>query len=388
MSRPGEPTAGRVGRPPFANALFFPAAAVYGAVAVPWWVLGLAGLVPVLPGLATPIGHGHEMLFGYAFAVVAGYLLGPQPLGRTLPLLGLWLVARAGFLLWPGSWFALAAVALFAGITAAEVVPRFGRAKKWRNLTVVPVVAGFAVLAATGSAWFGTSIESEVLTAALVLLGVLMFFMGGRIIAPAIAGHVVRHGGALDARVQPALEGVVLVALFGALVLLAVPEPRAGAAAGLLIAAAGALTGVRAVRWRPWHCFDRPDLLILVLGYAWLAFGLLALGAALWSGRSVQGALHALAVGALGTLTVAVMARTRLLYRFRDANRMPAAHWAALLMSVAALARLGYASPWAGEWGSALLAASATCWSAALLGLLAVLAAAEWRFARMANSGT
>lgn len=377
MTGRGEPAAGRSRRPPFANAFFFPAAALYGAVVVLWWVLGLTGLTSVPPGLATPTGHGHEMLFGYAFAVVAGYLLGPQPLKVTLPLLGSWLGARAAFLFWPGSWLAFGAAALFAGATAAEVVPRFGRAKKWRNLTIVPVVAGFAVLAATASAWFGTSAQSDVLIAALVLLGVLMFFMGGRIIAPAIAGHVVRRGGVLDARVQPALEGAVLLALFAALALLAVPDAAARIAGGLLIAGAGVLTGVRMLRWRPWRCLDRPDLMILLLGYGWLALGLLALGWVLVRNGSVQGALHALAVGALGTLTVAVMARTRLLYRFRDANRIPAAHGAALFMSAAAVARLGFASPWAGPWHGTLLLVSAGCWATALLVLLAVLAAAE-----------
>ena len=53
------------------------------------------------------------------------------------------------------------------------------------------------------------------------------------------------------------------------------------------------------------------DLLILLLGYAWLAFGLLLLGLGLLPALSLSATLHALSVGAPGSLTFAVMARTR-----------------------------------------------------------------------------
>ncbi|MDC6679465.1 NnrS family protein, partial [Leclercia adecarboxylata] len=110
-------------RRPFANAWFFPAAALYAAFLLPGSVLILLGLVPALPGLATPAGHAHEMLFGFALAVIAGYLLGPQPLRFTLTLLGCWALARLSFLLWPGSWLALASAATFAAGLAWKVLP-------------------------------------------------------------------------------------------------------------------------------------------------------------------------------------------------------------------------------------------------------------------------
>jgi uncharacterized protein involved in response to NO len=360
-------------RPPFANAFFFPAAALYGMLALPWSVLGFAGYVPVLPGLATPVGHGHEMLFGYAFAVVAGYLLGPQPLRITLPLLGLWLLARLGFLVWPGSWLAIGSVGLFAVGVAAKVVPRFGQAKKWRNRTVAPVVAGFALLATIGSVSFGAGAARDVLLVSLVALSVLLFFMGGRILAPAIAGHLNRQGRPLTARVQPRLEAGGLVGLFGALALLLTPIGGTDRVAGAVLMGVGVLAAVRLARWRLVHCRGRYDLLMLALGYGWLAAGLLMLGAALLLGFSVLAALHALTVGAIGSLTVAVMGRTRLLYRFRDANVMPSIHVAVLLMSVAALARLAYALPLRIGDAVAVLIFSAVCWSASLGILLVVL---------------
>ena len=69
-----------------AHAWFFPAAALYATLLLPLSVAGLLGVLPMPPGLAQPLGHAHELLFGYALAVVAGYLLGPQPQPRCLAL--------------------------------------------------------------------------------------------------------------------------------------------------------------------------------------------------------------------------------------------------------------------------------------------------------------
>src|SRR5690606_41473169 len=102
----------RTPRQPFANAWFFPAATLYAALVLPWSLAGLLGLLPVPPGLATPYGHAHELLFGFALAVVAGYLLGPQPPRLTL-LLAAWALARLGWLFWPGRWLASPGAALF-----------------------------------------------------------------------------------------------------------------------------------------------------------------------------------------------------------------------------------------------------------------------------------
>lgn len=370
MTEPARPTAPRA---PFANAFFFPAATLYALVALPWWVLGYAGQAPLPPGLATPMAHGHEMLFGYALAVVAGYLLGPQPLRVVLPLLGFWWLARLGFLAWPGSWFAIGTTGLFGLAVAVKVVPRFGQAKKWRNRTVAPTVAALALLATLGSATFSSSPGRTVLVISLVVLSVLLFFMGGRIIAPAVAGHLNRLGRPLQARVQPRIEAAGLIGLGGAVLMLSLPGVGTDRLAGTMLIGVGLLTAIRLARWRLQHCRNRHDLLMLALGYVWLALGLVLLGVALLLDLPLQTALHALAVGAIGTLTVVVMARTRLLYRFRDANAMPSVHLAGLLMSAAAAARLAYALPVLQDMTLVMLGASAVCWSVALVILLVTL---------------
>lgn len=359
-------------RLPFANAWFFPAAALYAAVLLPWSVLALFGLLPTPAGLLSPLGHAHEMLFGFALAVVAGYLLGPQPLPLILSLLGCWALARLGWLFWPGAWWTVVAAALFAGGVAWNVVPRFlGAAKKWRNQIVAPVVASLALLSAIASLPLPLELTPHLMHEALLLLAMLLFFMGGRIIAPAVAGHMMSQGHILDARVQPRLEGAALILLGLALLSNLLPWALASQVSGFLLLSVGLLAGVRLLRWQPWRCARRPDLLVLLLGYLWLSVGLLLFGLALLTtALPLSASLHGLTIGALGTLTFAVMARTRLIYRLRDANARPWIHPVAVLLSLAALARILppllqlEPFPW--------LLLSAACWSLAFL-LLAVL---------------
>ena len=359
-------------RLPFANAWFFPVAALYAAFILPISVFALLGLIPAQPGLSTPSGHAHEMLFGFALAVVAGYLLGPQPLRLILSLLGCWALARLSFLLWPGSWLALASAATFAGAVAWKVLPRFfGAAKKWRNQSVAPLLAGLALLSAMAGSGLGVAVERLLLVEALLLFATLMAFMGGRIIAPAMAGYAQSQGRRLDARVQPGLEGAVLILLGLAFVLNPLPWPLLRQLAAALVISAGVLSAIRLLRWQPWRC-ARADLLILLLGYAWLAFGLLLLGLGLLlPALSLSATLHALSVGALGSLTFAVMARTRLLYRFRDPAARPWIQAMALLISLAALARVVPALLALPQPGWLLIAAG--CWSLAFLSLALLL---------------
>lgn len=360
-------------RLPFAHAWFFPAATVHAALLLPVSVLGLLGLIPALPGLATPAGHAREMLFGFALAVIAGYLLGPQPLRLTLALLGCWLLARLGSLFWPESWLAFSATLLFAAGLAWQVLPRFvGAAKKWRNQSVAPIVGGFALLSAITASGLDHGLVHLLQHEALLLLAGLLFFMGGRIIAPALAGHAQNQGRRLNARVQPQLEGAVLILLALALLLSPLPWPLLQRLAGAILIGASALAGMRLLRWQPWYCRARMDLLVLVIGYAWLVLGLLLLGLnALFPTLPASAMLHAITVGALGSLTFGVMARTRLIYRFRDPNARPWIHPVVLLISLATLARMAPSLPGTDQrlW---LLGATA-CWSLAFLSLAVLL---------------
>ena len=311
-----------------APGLFYPAAALYAALVLPLSVFWM------------PRWHPQEMLFGFALAVVAGNQLGAAPASRVRLLFGLWLAARLAALAIPGMEIAAIANGVFALALAAQAAPRpLGAAKKWRNRALPAIVVGLCIAAA------GLQVRLAVL-----LFAALMLFMGGRIIAPIVAGQLERQGTRLGPRVQPRLEGALIVAMVVSL--LWTP----------FCAVAGVLASVRLARWRLWALRGRPDLLCLASGYAWLALGLVAFGAAGALGRYEAQAVHLITVGAIGTLTYNVMALSWLRARRRDPARQPLIIAGTLLIAAAALLRVGLA----------YYPGAAACWSAAYLLLLAI----------------
>lgn len=349
---------------PGAHTVFYPAAALYAATALPASVLGMAR------GWS-PLWHAHEMLFGFALAVVAGNQLGAAPAGRILALLAVWAGARLAFLVAPASAVAAALNAAFAVLLAIHVVPRlFGAAKKLRNRALPAILAA---LCAAAAFWRPT-----LLLPAVVLFSLLMLFMGGRIIAPAVAGQRYRQGEHLDARVQPRLEAAIIIAGIVALAALAVPATSLAAAA---LATAGVLAAARLARWRLWALRGRSDLVCLAAGYAWLSLGLIALGASLAAGRHQSAAVHLITVGALGSLTFNVMAMSWLLKARRVPDRSAAILIGTLLLAAATVFRV-IGSFDAGPW----LHVAAGCWSAAFALLLALFARTRRRSRRGRSS--
>ena len=360
----------------FPGSYWFPIAALYGAIVLPWSVLGQLGWVPAPAGWQGGLGHAHEMLFGFALAVVAGYALPPGKGRGAALLLLVWLAARGAFALAPASSAAWALGGLFVAGLAWLIAPTYLRASKWSNRSVAFIVLGLALSAVTFHALDRARRLQDmhaITLAAVLLLSMLMFFMGGRILAPAVAGHV-RARGAPPLRhvVQPRLEGTVLWLLAASIAGVLLAWPLAHRGAGALLLCCVPLGLLRMGRWRCWLCRDQADLLALLAGYGWLFAGWLLTGLALLTGAPPTYALHAITVGALGTLTFSVSLRTQMFRATNDPNRLPWAYAGALLLGAAALLRITAAS--AGQ----LVAASA-CWSAAYALLSAVLVWLWWR---------
>ncbi|MDK8463220.1 NnrS family protein [Marinobacter sp. SS13-12] len=361
--------------------LFFPAAALWAAVVVPmsiYAVLSGSGWPPGLLGA----GHGHELIFGFALALIAGYTLGPQPWRVLAPLFVLWLVARLCWTLAPENPISQLLSPAFALLLAHYAVPRFQAAKKWRNKIAGPLILVLCLLSvafwitanAPAGFWLALPHTRRVMTAAILGLLLLMTFMGGRIIAPAVAGTLEKRGIPLEARVQPRIEGTLLVILLAAMVF--VLMPRADIVTGLALVLSAILMLIRALRWKLWRCMNRPDLLVLGIGYVWLAAGAGTTGVYLLQGNNPLPALHVITIGALGTLSISVMLRLA----WQRARRTFPPTWQvlaiAVAMAVAVLARLqAGATPFAHP---GLLWLSALCWSTAY-GLVAIQLATLFR---------
>nr|WP_082188142.1 NnrS family protein [Azospirillum baldaniorum] len=199
---------------PWGHRLFFPAAALYGALSVPLWVAGYFGWL----GIGwTPALHAHEMLMGYALAVVGGFLL-TRPSGMALTVaFAAWLAGRLAVLAGlPPEIAAPLALAYPVALFVVAGVPFLRAAKSGHNKLFGPVIGAFAL--AEALVWWGGDGGRTGALFALHLVGILMLVMGGRIIPSATAGEVRRQGGTLVERVQPRLEwagvaGAVLAAL-------------------------------------------------------------------------------------------------------------------------------------------------------------------------------
>ncbi len=352
---------------------FFLAAGWLAAVWILTWTAYLHGGWPSLAGISPILWHGHEMLFGFTAAVIAGFVLTAVQnwtgLRSTTPgslaaLVLLWLLARLGFL-FPETiplWFTtLADIAFFPalGLIMARVLLRAGNR---RNYAFLPL---FAVLTLLNGAmhleFHGVvhGIGMPALQLTVYLITVLLVFMGGRVI-PFFTSRRLPHLGVRQWHWLNWASTLSVLALIPAYLLLG----RHPALAPLL-AIAGALTLVRLLAWKPWGTFRVPLLWILHLGYLWVPIGLFVQAAHLF-GYPVAWSMgvHALMVGAMGGLCLGMMARVSLGHSGRPLEAHPVMAVSFSLLIAAALARLLMAVPGTGNW---LMGTSAILWSAAFL---------------------
>lgn len=148
---------------------------------------------------------------------------------------------------------------------------------------------------------------------------------------------------------------------------------------GAALVIAGLANLLRLARWRGLRTFAEPLLFVLHVGYAWLAVSFMLLGVAVLSGLLAQSdALHALTVGAAGTMILAVMSRAILGHTGSDLNADRVTSLVFCLISAAALARLGVA--FLPDWSAELYSASGSAWIFAF-GLFV------WRYGPIAARG-
>ncbi len=363
---------------------FFLVAGIQGVLVMLAWTAFLAGALPLPRAFPPAAWHAHELLFGYGFAVVAGFLLTAIPnwTGRLplngLPLLalvGLWLLGRLAVLaadLLPPPLLALATLLFPASLTflaGREVVAGNNR----RNLPVVGLVGALGLVQALlhlELAQGGDARLAPRLATALLLL--LIMLIGGRIV-PSFTTNWLRHNRPGTALPTPFDRFDRLALVLGALGLLpwvaaAVTVPPAEV--GLLAVVAGLVHLVRLWRWRPLATGGEPLLAVLHLAYLFVPLGLLAAGAGLvhdLPGLS-SAATHLWTVGAIGLMTLAVMTRAT---RGHTGRRLeaPAGTVAiyALVVLAAALRVAAALLPEAGTW---LLPGAGLAWIAAFAAFL------------------
>jgi len=361
---------------------FFLAAAAYGPVLLCLWYGAYSGWWAA-PDMQCPLTllHAHELLFGFAAALVCGVLLTALPSWsgaaelRGAPLAALtalWLAGRLAML--GAEWIPRLLVTVIdcallptLCVTLYFTVASARRRLFWWTLPPLVALAGaniaFHLALARGS-------DRDAYWA--VMLGVhalvFLFTLYGGLFIPAFTRRWLHQRGEYAAAILMPLEYATALAMvaFACADLL-------GATAGWMATAALVAAAVHAwrfARWRGWRTTSEPLLWCLHLGYAWLIVALLlraltaffpVLPREIW--------IHAFTIGAYGMLKIGLMTRVALRHTGRPLKAGLPMQVAFAMVFAAALLRLAVPLHGIGQWA---LACSALLWGAAFLTYLTV----------------
>jgi uncharacterized protein involved in response to NO len=364
---------------------FFLLAGLAAAALIALWLFVWMGHLPVAGAYFGAVGwHSHEMLFGYATAVIAGFLLTAvrnwtgidTPAG--LPLAGLallWLAGRIAALLPLPGWSIAAVDLAFLPALAIALYPALVRGKNRVNRLFLPLLAAMAIangLVHVQALGLTQSTAGRGTLVMLDLVLLLVLLVTGRVIAffteRGIAGATPRNREWLEQIGFAAVIGLALADLAAA------PPPVVGA----LFAGLAVQTFARELGWHDARVWRNPILWVLHAAVLWLALGFAMRAAASLGLVAPNVALHALTVGAVGVLTLGMMSRVTLGHTGREMRAPRTMVAAFVLLNLAAFAR-GIAPALWPERYLTLVHSAAGLWILAFALFLVAHAAMLWR---------
>lgn len=353
---------------------FFLLAALFAAALLPMWLAFLAGAIDFGSYVAPTSWHAHEMVFGFATAVVAGFLLTAAgnwtaretARGPALAVLaGLWLAGRVAMLASDALPKPIVAIASLAFVPAlAFAVGRVIFAAKSRRNFGFPVVLAVLFVAQLVVHLDALGVlpgyQRTGVIVGVDLMIVLIVLVGGRVIP-----MFTRNATGATVRSYPWLDRATIA---GAAALAVIDAAGAPFEVGAALAGAVAVVAAgRAVHWGARHTLRDPLLWVLHVGYAFVPIGFALRAAGLFTTAiPSSAATHALTVGAIGTLTIGMMARVSFGHTGRMLRAGPVLGVAFALVALAALVRI--VGPLLGAEGYLpSLHASGTMWTAAFV---------------------
>ncbi|MBB4844233.1 uncharacterized protein involved in response to NO [Paucibacter oligotrophus] len=327
---------------------FYLLAALLALLSVPLWALQFSGLLGS-GGLRGPAWHAHEMVFGYALAIVIGFLFTagrnwsgqPTPTGRPLmALAALWLLARV-LVLSPWLWASLIVNLAVPWLAAWGLWRALHAGGNRRNYFFVGLLLAMGLATAAlhlnqaGRLPLPGALASGLgLPLALDVLLFMIAVMAGRVV-PMFSNNGVPG---MNARREPRVEQAAL----GSVLLLAACDGLglSGSLTLLVLLPALLAHSWRFALWQPWKTRGNPLVWVLHAAYAWLLIhlALRAASALGWVPPSL--ATHALTVGLIGLITLGMITRTALGHTGRPLKAGPIETAAYLAVLAAALLRV------------------------------------------------
>jgi uncharacterized protein involved in response to NO len=378
-----------------------------------WWALvqlGRSGLAPVLPwALPSPLAHGAVMVFGPMPLFFAGFLFTAGPRWLAVPPLPARAIAApllaqaAGWLLWLGGVHLHRGLAigglLLAACGMADVARRF-----WRLVRASRVpdrlharVVGAALaagclclfsLAGALAAGAGALAQACILAGLWTCVVVVFVTVSHRMLPVFGSAALPMAGSWPDTWLLWLMVAAALAeALAGVLNTLGAAPAAWQLVHGMWQIAAGAAVLWFVVAWGGIQNLRIRLLAMLHLGFAWLGAalvlgGLLQLASLLTGERLLAlAALHAVTLGCLGSLMLAMVSRVSSAHSGRAVVADGLLWHLFCVLQLATVLRLAAAVP---AWpGQALLLASAALWS----GLLLAWGARHMRWYGLAREG-
>lgn len=358
---------------------FFFSAAMFAGLAIPIWILILIGADGVDFHFAPRDWHVHEMLFGFLPCVITGFLLTAMPNWTDRPpikglplfaLLTLWLAGRLAIAVpWVPSLAATIIDGAFlltvAGIVWREIVV----GKTWDRLPIGMLVSLYAI----ANLLFHTQFLQRTTTdlaerMALAIIMLLLALIGGRVTPGFTEDFLVQEN--INSRPAPfsAFDGLA-IGLIAIAVIVWIGSPQS-LVAGWLFVVGGVINLVRLTRWHGWLTWREPLVMVLHVGYGWLAMSFLFLGGSILEiGLHVEDAVHALTTGAVGVMTLGIMTRASLGHTGRTKQAGALTIMIFFLVNLGALLRVFGSSLYLPE--NIVLILAGMCWSGAYLAFVA-----------------
>ncbi len=348
---------------------FYILGALLAFASVPVWIAAFLGWMTLDVPVTPLLWHAHEMLFGFATAIIVGFLLTAvkawtglaTPRGALLAALAaLWLVARLAALGAPYVLYAALDMLLLpiVGVLLLRVLLRAGNR---RNLPLI----GILLLLALANLAFHLAVMGVInlspvhaLYAGLALIVMIECVMAGRVV-PAFTASV---NPGLKIKLPRWQEMTTLGVTALALLLWVFAPP--GMVSALALVLAGLLHVARIAQWHPLKTLGRPILWILHASYAWIPVGLLLLAMAQLGWVTTTVGVHALAVGATGGLIIGMLTRTARGHTGRPLQASRAEVLAYALVMGAALVRVFF-PVFLPQWYGPGLIVAAAAWSVA-----------------------
>lgn len=354
---------------------FYLLGAAFAALSIPAWLLRYYGSAHSFAHIDLN-WHAHEMVYGFAVAIIVGFLYtaGRAWTGLWTPRGGplaaivlLWLAGRVAMLLAPPLPAALADL-LFLPVAAVPLYRVLHRAGNKRNLFLILLLALLALgnlgFHAARLGWISVS-PVHMVHVAIMIIVMMEAAIGGRVIPNFTASAIPGAQPVTDER----RDSITLALTAGAGIVWALALP-AYVVASVAGAAAVAQT-MRLAGWKPLCTLRSPLLWILHASYAWLALGLALLAMAALGLVAATAAFHVLAVGSMAGLIIGMITRTALGHTGRPLQAGASETAMYLLMQAGVASRL-LAAVGPAATSDVALVISAACWSLAFFTYIAV----------------